>query len=190
MEFMDLEDQQLLRDEILALLGLTHAPENRAHRVNLASVGNNTVSHFMLDVYRSLTSASEDGGGSEGDNGGGGEMLPEIASDNLRSNAAFRITDEDIRDIVRADVIMSFANRGRQDEQERNQQFWFDTNELPSSEDEQVIRAELRYYTHACWSLVSVTRTRSISGCSRARLLQRARSSGRKMSSSSSATNW
>ncbi len=43
MEFMNLEDQELLREEILTLLGLTHAPENKVHRVDMSNLGNRTV---------------------------------------------------------------------------------------------------------------------------------------------------
>ena len=42
-EFMDLEDQAILRDEILNLLGLTHVPDKKVHRVDLRDLGNHTV---------------------------------------------------------------------------------------------------------------------------------------------------
>ena len=41
---------------------------------------------------------------------------------------------------------MSFANRGHQEELQWTQLFWFDTNELPDSDDEDIIASELRMY--------------------------------------------
>ena len=47
---MDLEDQALLREEILTLLGLTHAPDKAVHRVDLREIGNQTVNKQMQEV--------------------------------------------------------------------------------------------------------------------------------------------
>ena len=51
--------------------------------------------------------------------------------------------------INQSDVIMSFANRGHQEELQWTQLFWFDTNELPDSDDEEILSAELRMYKKA-----------------------------------------
>ena len=59
-EFMDLEDQALLREEILTLLGLTHAPDKAVHRTDLRDIGNHTVNNYitLLDKHSELISTS------------------------------------------------------------------------------------------------------------------------------------
>lgn len=51
--------------------------------------------------------------------------------------------------INESDTIMSFANRGHQEDMSHVQLFWFDTNELPDSLDEEILEAELRLYKAA-----------------------------------------
>ena len=41
---------------------------------------------------------------------------------------------------------MCFANRGHQEELQWTQLFWFDTSELPDSDDEEILTAELRMF--------------------------------------------
>ena len=48
--------------------------------------------------------------------------------------------------INESDVIMCFANRGHQEELQWTQLFWFDTSELPDSDDEEILTAELRMF--------------------------------------------
>ncbi len=64
----------------------------------------------------------------------GGELREGGADESLLENP-FRITPDDLRTIDRADKIVSFANRGRREEELQTVQiFWFDTAELPSSQ--------------------------------------------------------
>jgi hypothetical protein len=51
-----------------------------------------------------------------------------------------------LKAINESDVIMCFANRGHQEELQWTQLFWFDTSELPDSDDEEILTAELRMY--------------------------------------------
>lgn len=46
-------------------------------------------------------------------------------------------------------MIISFANRGHQEDMQWTQLFWFDTNELPDSDEEHILTAELRLYKEA-----------------------------------------
>ena len=46
-------------------------------------------------------------------------------------------------------MIMSFANRGHQEDQQWTQLFWFDINELPVADEEAILSAHLRIYKHA-----------------------------------------
>jgi len=134
-DIMDLEDQKLLEREMLTLLGLTHVPENAVHKVSQAENGNHTIPLFMKDIYHSLTK----------ERGLPGEMREVLAEELLRNNH-FRITDLDIKAINESDIIMSFANRGRQEDLQWTKLFWFDTRELPPAHTETVLRAELRMY--------------------------------------------
>lgn len=134
-EFMDLEDQEKLREEILTLLGLTHAPRKNVHRVDIKNGKNHTIPHFMMDIYNSLTV----------DSSGTGEIIGEISEEKLFHNQ-FQISKIDINAINDSDIIMSFANRGHQEDLQWTQLFWFDTNELPNPQDETALRAELRLY--------------------------------------------
>lgn len=134
-DIMDLEDQKLLEREMLTLLGLTHVPENAVHKVSQAENGNHTIPLFMKDIYHSLTK----------DRGLPGEMREVLAEELLRNNH-FRITELDIKAINESDIIMSFANRGRQEDLQWTKLFWYDTRELPPAHTETVLRAELRMY--------------------------------------------
>eukprot|EP00095_Tigriopus_kingsejongensis_P009228 maker-scaffold851_size88925-snap-gene-0.20 protein:Tk09228 transcript:maker-scaffold851_size88925-snap-gene-0.20-mRNA-1 annotation:"tgf-beta ligand glass bottom boat protein" len=134
-EFMDLEDQEKLRAEILTLLGLTHAPRKNVHRVDMRSLENHTIPHFMLDIYNSLTVDSTRTGAIVGD-----------VSEEKLANNPFQISRIDIQAINESDIIMSFANRGHQEDLQWTQLFWFDTNELPNPQEETALRAELRLY--------------------------------------------
>ncbi len=118
----------------------------------------------MMDIYNSLT-VDEAGGES------GGEMREEMNEADLLSNP-FRITHEDIRTIRRADAIMAFANRGRQHDLqlEYARIFWFDTGDLPSTQDERAIRAELRLHKVrfvVCTTFSSLMNSSSTSRCSK-----------------------
>ncbi len=42
-EILSLEEQELLKEEMLALLGMTYAPDRDVERYNLAALGNKTV---------------------------------------------------------------------------------------------------------------------------------------------------
>jgi len=132
---LDLEEQELLREEILTLLGLTHAPRNKAHRVDLNNLGNDTIPHFMLDIYKSITHSAS----------WSGELKAEFPFEELARNP-FKLTKDDIHAINESDIIMSFANRGHQEDLQWTQLFWFDTNEIPNHFEEKVLRAELRLY--------------------------------------------
>jgi len=137
-EYLDITDQELMREEILTLLGLTHVPEKAAPHF-IPDTSNHTVPLFMMNIYKSLT---EDDGQSAGVLK---NLLEEPDMDKLLNNP-FKITAGDVKVINQSDIIMSFANRGHQEELQWTQLFWFDTNELPDSDDEDVIAAELRMY--------------------------------------------
>ena len=48
-EYLDGAGQERMRDEILMLLGLTHAPEKQTpHAFSLADAGNHTVSLYLI----------------------------------------------------------------------------------------------------------------------------------------------
>ena len=89
----------------------------------------------MKDIYNSLTEEENKSG----------EMKSEIDKNYLLNNK-FGLTLKAIQTINESDIIMSFANRGHQDDLQWTQLFWFDTNELPSSHEQTLIRAELRLF--------------------------------------------
>jgi len=142
-EFISLEDQSIMQEEILILLGLSHVPVRGSvgERTRpLLHQTNHTVPLFMLDIYDSITAAT-----SRQD----GEIKEEWWSpeDIVRGNR-FELTSSDIRSINESDIIMSFANHGRQDEDlQWTQLYWFDTSELPRDpHEEAILSAELRLY--------------------------------------------
>ncbi len=77
----------------------------------------------MRDIYNSLM--LHDGADS------GGELKEDVDPSDLLDNP-FVITREDVVAIQESDVIISFANRGRQEDMAYTRLFWFDTSELPS----------------------------------------------------------
>ena len=96
---------------------------------------------FMRDIYDSLTLDSSDTGEMNDDLDGAEAAL---------ANNRFRITALDIKAITDSDIIMSFANRGRlQEDLQWTLLFWFDTTELPPPDTEETLRAELRLYKYA-----------------------------------------
>merc|ERR1712038_1276119 len=134
-EVVSLEDREEFESHLLTLLGLTRVPENAVHKVGRAENRNHTILLFMKDIANSLTKDSDLPG----------EMREDIAEEELRNNH-FRITELDIKAINESDIIMSFANRGRLDDMQWTQLFWFDTTELPGPHTETILRAELRLY--------------------------------------------
>jgi hypothetical protein len=66
----------------------------------------------MMDIYNSLTMESS-----------GGEMRDSLAVSELMDNH-FRITQLDIDAIKESDIIMSFANRGNQEDLGWTMLFW------------------------------------------------------------------
>ena len=131
-EILSIEEYEDLKHDMLKILGLKHVPKGKAHKIQL---GNHTIPHFMKDIYESLTV----------DEGVGGELRSNVDSDRLMAGR-FRITRDEVKVINECDVIRSFANRGHQEDLQWTQIFWFDTNELPPVQEEEVMRAELRLY--------------------------------------------
>ncbi len=46
-EVMSLEEHELLKEEMLALLGMTYAPDHSVHKIDIRSLGNKTVKHAV-----------------------------------------------------------------------------------------------------------------------------------------------
>ena len=68
----------------------------------------------MHDIYKSLTMETSESG----------ELRASIDEEDLINNK-FRITSLDIKAINESDIIMSFANRGHQEDFQWTQLFWY-----------------------------------------------------------------
>ena len=89
----------------------------------------------MKDIYNSLTTEDSESG----------EMRPDMDENSLLFNQ-FGMTRRDVETIKESDIIMSFPNHGHQEDLQWTQLFWFDTNELPDSQEQKLLRAELRMF--------------------------------------------
>nr|XP_040570212.1 protein 60A-like [Lepeophtheirus salmonis]XP_040570214.1 protein 60A-like [Lepeophtheirus salmonis] len=127
-EFLSLEDQSLMQEEILTLLGLSHVPSRRPHHSH--SGLNHTVSLFMRDLYESITSDRQ------------GELKSEANWTPVNNNR-FQLNPQQLSIIHESDVIMSFGNHGRQEDLQWTRLFWFDTNELPRDPNSEAITSSL-----------------------------------------------
>ena len=48
--------------------------------------------------------------------------------------------------IIESDMIMSFANHGEQEDLKWNMLYWFNSEDLPDSANDELLTAELRIY--------------------------------------------
>jgi hypothetical protein len=109
-EALNLADQEMMRQEILSLLGMTHVPSKNSPHFE-SHLGNTTVNFmFMMDIYRSLT---------EDEAGVLKSKLDEPELEWLRNNA-FHIRDTDIK-VQRHKTIETFV---------RNSEFRKETNNI------------------------------------------------------------
>jgi len=139
-EYIDPTLKAKVEEDILTLLGLTHSDGQRLtspHHQSLSEAENHTLSIFMKDIFDLLTEQE-----------GEGILKPLLKEPDLQKllQNPFHISDNNIKAINESDVIMSFANRGHQEESQWDYKYWFDINEWPRIDEDEILSAELRIY--------------------------------------------
>lgn len=134
---MSAQEQEVMQEEILHLLGLHYRPHSSSHKRSRLP-GNSTVPTFMKDIYQSLLNEGGDSG-----------EIKNLTFQNLDSltESQFHLQDKDLQAINESDIIMSFVNYGHQEEFEVTRRFWFDVSEVPL--DDTILTSELRIYKEA-----------------------------------------
>merc|ERR1719412_2887590 len=133
-EPLTVEDQEDWQMKILNLLGMEHRP-NKSSPHFIGHLDQSTVAMFMDHIFKSLT---EEAGVLKSD-------WKQVEIQLLNENP-FHIGDSDVKKINESDLIMSFANHGQSWDLHWTQMFWFNIDNLPNSDEEEILSAELRIY--------------------------------------------